>query len=415
MLSRLPSYFKAARLLERLSPAPQGAMAGKLAGMAMRNPVGRKLAATVVRHEMEAQVQDLLGQPDAQEELAEGALQALDPSGAVDGLPQDALEALAEEDAGDASGDGGFLTVSQGMLAGRLGRMALRSRAARQLAGAAVLRKMRKPLSRMLKAAGDEDGLPMQALDALGEEDPRAALTTLALDTLEQKIAEGALPVRCVDALGHQLLCHMLNGRLHGPWEKRTRDGRLLMQAFYRHGRLHGLMTLFDAAGRPSHRGKFLNGLPHGGMEVFSRGVRLSLQQFVKGRLQGLSESYDHLGQLSSRLHYQQGRLHGMAEFFRWGKRLRQARYLEGRLNGQCLDFGLKGNLVQRSQYHHNMLHGPLTRFRADGAVLHQSRFMGGMLAEPGAQGSAGARQSAAASRSGATMTRMRSVLRGGA
>lgn len=170
----------------------------------------------------------------------------------------------------------------------------------------------------------------------------------------------------------------LLNGVPQGAMISFAPDEKISAHAPYDVGALHGVLKIFDEAGKPVQEATYWHGVQQGLTRVFSAGHLLSEQYYLAGRLHGESTAYAESGDVSVKQFFRNGLAEGEALFMNEGGLVRRTQSRQGLLEGETTDYDRDGAVVQRSIYKNNLLDGPLTRYWPNGQVMEMVLYRAG-------------------------------------
>jgi antitoxin component YwqK of YwqJK toxin-antitoxin module len=165
------------------------------------------------------------------------------------------------------------------------------------------------------------------------------------------------------------------SGALHGPTALYDEGGLLTQQLGYCHGRLDGPMTLY-AAGQPQTLITFRDGRKHGPMIAYDeRGRPTMVSHYQADQLDGELRVYKE-GLIQALATYRGGVQHGRSiAYHPSGAQSLVADYRDGLLDGETVLHNEVGQVVKTSQYRAGKLDGVVIEYFPSGAVRTRSHY----------------------------------------
>ncbi len=141
-------------------------------------------------------------------------------------------------------------------------------------------------------------------------------------------------------------------GRLHGPFRLWGPDGSLRREAPHVDGLADGLATDYDETGQKLAETSWQAGLRHGEARLFTDGRLSQSMHWRAGRLDGPLHVFGPTGALVALMPYQAGRLHGTVQLYDpQGRLLLEAEHAHGRRHGPSVQYDADGRVVERVAY----------------------------------------------------------------
>jgi antitoxin component YwqK of YwqJK toxin-antitoxin module len=198
------------------------------------------------------------------------------------------------------------------------------------------------------------------------------------------------------------------NGLRQGLWEKKQPNGRLLYTGHFKDGkpvgewkRFHGggqvkaiinyksssdtaFTKLFDKYGKKIAEGNFLNQKKVGNWVYFSKGRKISEEQFAGGLKNGISKQYYETGELMEEVEWKNGKQDGNFQiFYKNGKPYLQCKMQNNKRNGRCLIYYKNERLQLEAGYKNGLRHGEWKFFDGKGNFQYQLNYNEGELLNP--------------------------------
>jgi antitoxin component YwqK of YwqJK toxin-antitoxin module len=140
--------------------------------------------------------------------------------------------------------------------------------------------------------------------------------------------------VRESDQYGNTLLrtVEHTSGKSHGPFKKMDKHGKLLEEAFYQHGELHGIRKLYYPDGAIESTEQFIGGKHEGPyLKYYPNGKTQIKQTFRNGKLEGESLAFYPNGEIKEIVQLFQNEEKGpFIEFYDNGNIKAKGTYLPG-------------------------------------------------------------------------------------
>ncbi len=198
------------------------------------------------------------------------------------------------------------------------------------------------------------------------------------------------------------------NGLRQGLWEKKQPNGRLIYTGHFKDGnpvgewkRFHGggqvkaiinyksdsdtaFTQLFDKQGEKIAEGNFLNQKKVGNWVYFSKGRKISEEQFAGGVKNGISRQYYETGELMEETGWKNGKQEGKFQiFYKNGKPYLQCKMHDDKRNGLCLVYYKNERLQLEAGYKNGLRHGEWKFFDDKGNFQYQLNYNNGELLNP--------------------------------
>jgi antitoxin component YwqK of YwqJK toxin-antitoxin module len=141
-------------------------------------------------------------------------------------------------------------------------------------------------------------------------------------------------------------------GQLHGPFRLFAPDGHLLREAAYAHGLADGLATDYDDEGQKLAETHWQAGQRHGEARLYADGRLAQAMEWRHGKLDGPLRVYAPTGDLAAVMPHRASKLHGIVQLYDPdGRLMLEAEHVDGLRHGPSVRYDAHGQPIERVVY----------------------------------------------------------------